>query len=178
MLNSYYFNNSARFSSDLPDQTQRDLQNIKFNGYMVSNYFNDKVSDEQIRFATSQPSIMLNADNGISSSVINEYSNLLLGNEERPLEKIMLMPRPFLTVPYLGKGSCDPTLESQLLQGESVTDRKSVTNLSEITYMDINQYPMQNDIKSTVNNPNYLVEESAMNGWIRGGASTRDKPAV
>jgi hypothetical protein len=174
MLNSYYFNNNTGISHDITDQTQRDLQNVKFNNYMVSNYFSEKVSDAQIQFATSQPSMVLNADNGISSSVINDYSKLLLGNEERPLEKLNLMPRPFITVPYLGKGSCDPTLEAQLIQGESVSDRKSVTNLSEVTYMDINQYPMQNDIRNSVNNPNYLVEESAMNGWIRGGASTRD----
>jgi hypothetical protein len=176
MLNSYYFNNSTGIGDDITNQTQRDLQNTKFNNYIVSNFFSEKVSDEQIHFATSQPTMMLNADNGISSSVINEYSNIILGSEERPLEKIMLMPRPFLTVPYLGKGSCDPTLESQLLQGESVSDRKSITNLSEVTYMDINQYPMHDEIRSTVNNPSYLVEESAMNGWIRGGVSTRDKP--
>jgi len=175
---SYYFNNTTGISNDATDRTQRDLQNTKFNNYMVSNYFSEKVSDEQIHFATSQPSLMLNADNGISSAVINDYSSLLLGNEERPLEKIMLMPRPFLTVPYLGKGSCDPTLESQLLQGESVSDRKTITNLSEVTYMDINAYPLQSEIRSTINNPNYLVEESAMNGWIRGGASTRDKPVA
>lgn len=176
MLNSYYFNNTTGISDDVTDQTQRDLQNTKFMNYIVSNYFSDNVSNEQIHFATSQPTMMLNADNGISKSVINDYSQLLLGSEERPLEKLSLMPRAFLTVPYLGRGSCDPTLESQLIQGETVSDRKSVTNLSEITYMDISQYPMQNEIRDSVNNPSFLVEESALNGWIRGGASTRDNP--
>jgi hypothetical protein len=174
MLNSYYFNNSTGIGDDITDQTQREMQNTRFTNYMVSNYFSENVSSEQIQFATSQPTMMLTADNGIASSVINDYSQLLLGSEERPLEKLSLMPRAFLTVPYLGKGSCDPTLESQLLQGESVSDRKSVTNLSEITYMDINHYPMHDDIRNKVNNPSYLVEESAMIGWIRGGASTRD----
>jgi hypothetical protein len=173
---SYYFNNTTGISDDATDKTQRELQNIKFNNYMVSNFYSEKVSDAQVQFATSQPSLMLNADNGISSAVIREYSSLLIGSEERPLEKIMLMPRPFLTVPYLGKGSCDPTLESQLLQGESVSDRKTITNLSEVTYMDINAYPLHDDIRTTINNPSYLVEESALNGWIRGGATTRDKP--
>jgi len=164
----------ARIGTDATDQTQRNLQNVKFGNYMVSHYFSDKVSDAQIRFATEQPNLMLNADNGIASTVIDAYSTLLLGGEERPLDKLQLMQRPFITVPYLGKGSCDPTLESQLLQGEIVSEKKSVSTLSETTYSNLGDYPMQGDIRQRINNPSFLIEESALNGWVRGGTSTRD----
>jgi len=164
----------ARIGTDATDQTQRNLQNVKFGNYMVSHYFSDKVSDAQIHFATEQPNMMLNADNGVASSVIDAYSNLILGNEDRPLDKLQLMQRPFITVPYLGKGSCDPTLESQLQQGEIVSEKKSVGTLSETSYSNLSDYPMQGDIKQRVNNASFMIEESAMNGWVRGGSSTRD----
>jgi hypothetical protein len=172
-LNSYYFNNMGGLGDDVTDQTQRNLQNVKFGNYMVSNYYRESVTNDQIQFASSQPAMMLNADNGIASSVIDAYSNLLMGGEERPLDKLQLLQRPFLTVPYLGRGSCDPTLESQLQQGEIVSDRKSVATVSETTYMDIGDYPLQGDLKARLN-PNNMIQESALNGWIRGGASTRD----
>jgi len=172
-LNSYYFNNMGGLGYDVTDQTQRNAQNVKFGNYMVSNYYRESVTDDQIQFVSSQPAMMLNADNGIAGSVIDSYSRLLMGGEERPLDKLNLMSRPFITVPYLGRGSCDPTLESQLQQGEVVSDRKSVATLSETMYSDISDYPLQDDLKVRLN-PDYVIQESALNGWVRGGKSTRE----
>jgi len=93
---------------------------------------------------------------------------------ERPLEKLNLNQRPFVTVPYLGKGYGDPTLEAQLQQGQIVSDKKSVSTVSEMSYMDYSSYPMMDDLKNRIGNPSYSIEESAMDGWVRGGTSARE----
>ena len=174
-INSYMFNNMGRIGQDVTDQTQQNVHNTRFGNYTLSNYFSESVSDSQIQFATAQSGIMLNAVSGVANSVVDVHSYLLNNKEsERPLEKLQLSQRPFITVPYLGKGSGDPTLESQLQQGEIVSDRKSVSTISETSYVNYSSYPMQDDIKSRVTNPVYSVEESALDGWVRGGASTRD----
>jgi hypothetical protein len=41
-------------------------------------------------------------------------------------------------------------------------------------FIDYTNYPLQDDIKSYINNPTNQVEELAMNGWIRGGSSARE----
>ena len=69
-----------------------------------------------------------NGIGGISANVV-DYESALLNKvgAERPLEKLQLHQRPFITVPYLGRGNGDPTLESQLQQGENISEKKSVS---------------------------------------------------
>mgnify|MGYP001279417860 CR=1 FL=1 len=63
---------------------------------------------------------------GISSLVVDESSALLLNTEQqRTGAKIQLHQRPFATIPYLGRGSCNPELESKMLKGQDLFVRKS-----------------------------------------------------
>jgi hypothetical protein len=173
-LHGYTFNNMSSLSADMTDQTQQNNQNTRFGSYTVSNFFSNSASDSQIQFATQQPGIVV-SNGGVSGSVIDIESNLFNKMEnERAYEKLQLFQRPFLTVPYLGRGGGDPTLESQLQQGEMIRDLKSVGTISEKSYNDCNQYPMRDDLRSKISNPSNLVEELAMDGWIRGGASARE----
>ena len=134
--------------------------------------------DTQVNFASEQPTILtsgLSGGYGISGNSIDDESKLLLKSEmERSLEKLELTQRPFLTVPYLGRGSCDPVVESKLQQGEMVRDHKSHSTISEMTYIDYASYPMMSSIKDQVTNPAYSVEEAAMDGWVRGGIASRE----
>jgi hypothetical protein len=172
---SYLFNSMGRIGIDLTDQTAENLYNTRFGNYMVSNYFSESTSDQHIQFATQQPNVMPNGKSGVAGSVIDQYSFLLTNTDsERPLEKLQLNRRLFNTVPYLGKGSGDPTLESQLLQGEKVSDKKSVATVSEQSYINYATYPMMDDLKSRIENPSYSVQEVALDGWVRGGKSARD----
>jgi len=112
---------------------------------------------------------------GIAAGAIDDDSRLLIKTEqERSLEKLQLMQRPFLTVPYLGRGSCDPTLELQLQMGEVVADKKSVSTVMEKSFMGYTLYPTDSKMEDQVNNAANTVEEAAMSGWVRGGVSTRD----
>lgn len=171
---SYLFNSMGRIGADMTDETAKNLYNMRFGNYTVSNYFSDSTSGSHVQFATLQPSVMINGRSGVASGAIDYYSYLLTSTEtERPLEKLQLNQRPFITVPYLGRGSGDPTLESQLLQGEMVADKKSVATVSETSYIDYSTYPMMDDLRNRIANPAYSVQELAMDGWVRGGSSAR-----
>jgi hypothetical protein len=172
---SYLFNSMGRIGIDITDQTAQNLHNTRFGNYTVSNYFSDSTTGQQVHFATQQPNVMMNAKSGVAPGVVDQYSFILQNTEtERPLEKLSLNERIFRTVPYLGRGSGDPTLESQLLQGETVSDKKSVATVSEQSYINYATYPMMDDLKSRIGNPAYSVEEAALDGWVRGGSSARD----
>jgi hypothetical protein len=102
-------------------------------------------------------------------------TNLVIKKEqERSLEKLSLSQRPFLTIPYLGKGSCDPLLESQILQGESSQDKKSVSTIMTKSFMDYTQYPLDNEMTTRVSDAKRTIEEAALDGWVRGGVQTRE----
>jgi hypothetical protein len=177
-ISSYTFNNMARLGADSTDQTQRNVSNTRFATHTLSNYFSQNLSNEHVNFAIPQQTMNFSGmanGSGLNGSMVDVDSILNLKKEnERPLEKLQLFERPFLTVPYLGRGSCDPTLESQLQQGELVSDKKSVSTIMEKSFASYALYPTDDKMNERVQNPAYNVEESALNGWTRGGASTRE----
>jgi len=172
------FNNLGRIDADATDKSQHNLQNIRFANYQLSSYFSETLSNSHIQFATSQLGMMVDVSigaAGISPAIVDKDSELIVNSkQERPLDKLQLSQRPFLTVPYLGRGSCDPSLESKLQQGENVSDKKSVSTIMNKSFMGYTLYPTDDNMTNHVNNPAYTVEEAALGGWVRGGASTRD----
>ena len=166
---SYMFNNMGRIGFDYTDNTQKNMYNTRMANYTLSNFFNDAVSDSHVKFATMQPSVTFNSVNGgsgVGGGVV-DYESLLQLNveQERPLERLHLETRPFLTIPYLGRGSVDPAIESQLQIGERASDKKSVSTIMETSF---DKY-IYSPTEPGVNN----VEEIALDGWVRGGANTR-----
>lgn len=175
---NYTFNSLGRIGADTTDNTQRTVQNTKFANYMLSNYFSEVISDSHVNFATQQPDVMFSGiahGSGLSGSVIDYDSMLLIKTkEDRPLEKLQLNQRPFATVPYLGRGYGDPAIEAQLQQGEIVSDKKSVSTIMDKSFIGYTMFPTDSQMEERVKNPANNIEESAMEGWVRGGATTRD----
>jgi hypothetical protein len=172
------FNNMGHLGQDSVDETQRNVSNTRFATWTLSNYFSETTSDSHVQFATQMPTIMFSGTSngpGINGELIDVDSVLKLKVEgERPLEKLSLTERPFLTVPYLGRGSCDPSLESQLQQGEIVSDKKSVSTIMDKSFANYSLYPLDSKGQEYVNNPANTIQEAALDGWIRGGVTTRD----
>ena len=177
-MSNFMFNNLGQITADATDKSQHNLQNVRFANYQLSSYFSETLSNSHIQFATSQLGMMVDGSigaAGISPAIIDKDSQLIINKQqERSLEKLNLSQRPFLTVPYLGRGSCDPSLESQLQQGENVSDKKSVSTIMNKSFMGYTLYPTDSNMDNHVNNPAFTVEESALGGWVRGGSSTRD----
>lgn len=177
-LSPYTFHNTDRIGTDSTDQTQRNTSNTHYSNYLLTDHFSKNVSDDHVKFAVQQPTMTFNGltnGNGLNSNVVDDESLLLIKTEQqRALEKLQLFERPFKSVPYLGRGSCDPALESQLQQGEVSTDKKSVSTIMEKSFAAYALYPTDNKMEQRVTDVSNTVEEAALDGWIRGGASTRE----
>lgn len=177
-VSDFLFNNLGRIGADSTDKTQRNLANTRYTNYMLDNYYSHTLSDSHVTFATQQPSINFRGTCGgvgIPAAAIDYDSLLLIKNEQqRSFEPLQLIQRPYLTVPYLGRGSANPVLESQLMHGESVSDRKSLATFMDKPFIDYNEYPLMNDMKERVTNPVFSIEEVALSGWTRGGVPSRE----
>ena len=170
---NYKFNNQDRIENDSGTLTQTTLQNDRYASYTTTNYFSDNSHDEQIQFATSQPAIVPVGviGGGVGGNNVEGETLLLLKTEqERALGRLNLMERQFLTVPYLGRGAGDPTLELQLREGEPMSEKKSVSTVTAQTFMGHTLHPSSKDMEEK---SGVRIEESAMKGWVRGGADTR-----
>jgi len=175
-VKNYTFYNLDHIEDDAATETQRTVQNTAYANYVTTNYFSEFASDAQIQFATSQPAVMPNGSNGgsgVGANVDTDSLLLLKTEQERALGRLNLLQRPFATVPYLGRGSCDPALESQLMQGEMITDKKSVSTVMSQSFMGYTLYPTDSHMENHVSDPKHTVEESAQAGWVRGGVDTR-----
>ena len=174
----YTFNKLNRIGSDSVDNTVQNVQNTKFANYMLSSYFSESLTDDTINFVSQQPTININGlvgGNGLNGQIVDSDSDLIINvGQERPLEKLQLMPRPFLTVPYLGRGSADTDLEGKLREGENIYEKKSVSTIMNKSFMPyMTLYPTK-DQEDRRNDPKHQIEESALDGWTRGGSSTRE----
>jgi len=177
-VTNYMFDNMSRIGSDSCYQDQVTIQNINSCNYSLQNYYlNDCSMKQPLYLATSQPGIMVDGGygSGANGCNIDNSSKLLLGGlNTHPRCKIDLFQRPFATVPYLGRGSVCPNMESQLQQGELLTNKKSVNRLPEKSYLKYSNTPLLSDIKDRVTNPHYCVESVASDGWVRGGVPSRE----
>ena len=171
------FSNTSRIGSDLCVTDQRSQQNVQTSNYNLQNYFLKECGMKKpIEFATSQPAVNYKGGHlGAGGCNVTESSALLHGSiQTHPKSKIDLFQRPFATVPYLGRGSADSCLESKLMQGETETNRKSVTKLSERSYLNHSNTPLIDPISERITNPDFIIEDSAAKGWVRGGIASRD----
>ena len=171
------FNNISRGCNDNEYLDQRAIQNMNSSNYFLKNYFaEDTTMQKPMNFALMQPFMFYNGTNGIGLNGYNidDNSKLTIGSlQTHPRCRIDLIQRPFITVPYLGRGSVDPVSESQIMQGETYTNKKSFNQLSEVSYLPLSNTPLIPSIKNTITNPVFLVEDNA-GDCTRGGLPSRE----
>jgi hypothetical protein len=174
----YTFENMSRIGNDTCYLDQESLQNIHACNYLLQNYYADDCSMRKpIELATSQPCVNYTGgyNSGAGGCNIDENSNLMIGSiQTHPKCRIDLFQRPFATVPFLGRGSVCPVLEAQMQQGEMITNKRSITQLGEKSYLPYQSTPLLPDIKEKITNPAYCVEGVASDGWVRGGVPSRE----
>lgn len=177
-VSSYTFDNMSRLGNDSCCISQDDIQNVSSCNYMTQNYFAADCSMKNpISLATTQPGIMYNGgyNSGAGGCNINESSKLQIGTiQTHPKCRIDLFHRPFVTVPFLGRGSVNPVMESQIQQGEQLVNKKSVNKLGEKSYIKYHQTPLLPSIQDKMNNSANKIENDASEDWIRGGVPSRE----
>jgi hypothetical protein len=172
----YTFNQLTRIGDDSCDKSQRNVQNANASTYMLNQFRPDCPMSNAMDFALSQPNVNYTGSYqlGIGGCNVDESSDLIMSALSRPRCKLSLTQRPFLTVPFLGRGNSNPVLESQIQQGDLANNRKSLTNLTEVSHIKYSNVPMIPSLQASVTNPANLIEGVAAEGWIRGGLPSRD----
>ncbi len=177
-VNDYTFLNMGRIGMDSCSLSETEKQNTKNANYTLTNHFSsDCEMTKPMDLALSQPNMNYTGSHqvGMGGCNVDTNSQLLLGSQlTHGSEKITLEQRTFGTVPYLGKGRGDIDLESQLTQGESLINKKSMNPSSEISYITYKNYPLIPSVAESLANPSAHVENNADENWIRGGLPSRD----
>lgn len=176
-VHNYSFDNLTRIGDDECGINARDIQNVSQGTYSTTNYFLGMCDMKApIDFATKQPNVFFKSGYGPcgpGGCNITDDSRLKIGSlQTHPKCKISLQQRPFITVPYLGRGPPRPILESRLQQGSSINDLKSCKTIMERDFH--NETPLIPSVQATIQNPTNLVEGAAAEGWIRGGLPSRE----
>ena len=156
---SYVFNKSDRVGNDISYNTEHNIQNNKYSNYNLANYQPDQSTNDIIYFASQNPSFMINGyhrGGGLGDNVtIN--SQLCITNERNNRAKPAtdLRQRMFLSVPYLGRGAGNTTIESKLQRGDSVTKKDNLhnTNTQYVSYID-------DDQKKKIQNLDYIAKSN------------------
>jgi hypothetical protein len=177
-VTDFKFNGMSRIGNDGCCLDQTSIQNSQACSYRLQNFFTQDCTMNNARnLAISQPGINYSGSFGMSSGGCNvdESSELLIGGiQTHPRSKIDLVERMFTTVPFLGRGSVDPIVESQIQQGESITNKRSVTRLTEKSHLKYRTTPLIKEVKEKIQNPSLMIEGVASDGWIRGGLPSRE----
>ena len=173
-----FLDNASRIGEDECGLSQTNFQNAEVSNYMLKNfYLQDCGMKRPIEIATAQPNIFLSGGNGVGLGGCNvdDSSQLLLGKvQTNPKCRISLIERPYLTVPYLGRGNVDINQETFILQGEQNVNRRSINQLSEQSYMRYSNIPMIPSLQNSITDPSHIVENVADEGWVRGGVASRE----
>lgn len=173
MDSNYSIQNLDRLGADKTDQTQSAIQNTKYTNHVLENYSSTFHSDKHMNMALNNLTVNFKSTlGGLPGYAIDDESALIPTYQH--YEKLQLHQRPFLTVPYLGRGPGNIDVETTLKQGESVHERKSTSTIMDKAYINYNEYPLDSELQKRFSDASRSIEELAMNGWIRGGASTRE----
>ena len=177
-VSDFTFNTMGRIGNDSCSQDINTIENAQACSYLLQNYFTSDCNMSKAKqLATTQPGIIYSGSMGsdMCGSNIDDSSKLLIGSiQTNPKARIDLFQRPFATVPFLGRGAVDPTLESQIQQGESIVNKRSVNNLSEKSYIKYHHTPLLSSVKDNIKNASSGIETNASQGWVRGGVPSRE----
>jgi len=177
-VSDYMFNNLGRIGSDKIDESQKAVHNVRYANRMMADYFSDRGSNHTVQFAASYPGMNFSGiahGNGTNAAVVDDSSKLFNGmKQSRPAEPQQLHQRIYATVPYMGRGAGNPDVESRLRTGRSVFVPKGESTVTSKSFADVALYPVDREMKKRVEDPSNTVEEAALEGWVRGGANTRE----
>lgn len=172
---SYYrdggFNRMDRIGDDGCFIDQRSIQNTASLNYSLQNYYiRDCDFRRPLMFATAQPAINISQQH-MSPCAVDASSQLLIGGvQTAPKGHIDLFPRPFVTVPYLGRGSVNTDMETRLMYGQNTISRGTNNDVRRQTYY--THQPVLEEVRE-YNNARFNVDYGA--DYMIGGLSTRNE---
>ena len=142
--------------------------------YQLSNHFQcECLIPDAVQTATENPAIFFKNGVDIGGCVVDDSSKLRIGKTRKfPRCPDQLFTRPYLTVPFMGRGSGNMKLESRIVPGEDTSAKRQCNVLSGVSIPHFFT-PLVPHLKDNVQNPDHIVEETVDDNWIRGGAPSR-----
>ena len=148
-------------------------QSIGPGNYGVTNLYDCTcLIPDVIKNATDNVCIPFKNGNDVASCVIDDSSKLRIGLQKKfPKCNQQLFERPYLTVPYMGRGELKVDEDSQLKFAEDTKLKKSSNVLSGITIGNAFT-PLLDYLSYNVQNTAHIIEEEQ--GWVRSGVNSRN----
>ena len=163
----YRFNRNERIGNDELSTDLKNIQNKNYTTYLLTNFGRYNDMGDIINVATEQPGINYTGYDSCGST-IDDSSKLMIGQIQTKINcSTTLFQRPFVTVPYLGRGAVNPTIEREMMIGDATTlNKKSENQLGEKMQINRQFTPLIPDVKTKIQNFGNVTMEK--------GISSRD----
>lgn len=172
-LFNFTFNQLSRIGQDESAYTQSNIMNTSIANYTTYNPYSNQCLGG-LDIAVKQPNVFINKSTyqlGPLGCNVKDDSFLKKSVLTNPNVKLTLHERPYKTVPFLGKGNVDVYEENKLRLGDTFKEKKSVSQFNEQCFNDIDNYPMNHEVKNKIKNSK--IEYDVDPFWMRGGTDTR-----
>ena len=142
--------------------------------YQLNNHFLcECLIPDAVNVATENPAVFFQNGHDVGGCVIDDSTKLRIGKTRKyPKCPDQLFNRPYLTVPFMGRGSGNMNVESKLQPGEDSSSKRQCNVLSGVSIPNFFT-PLVPHLKDNVQDPENLIQEVADENWIRGGAPSR-----
>jgi hypothetical protein len=176
--NGFGIYNLSRLRDDVCYIDTRYRQSERPGLYNITNFY-DCVCEAPNTKSVSleQPAVLYRDGYGWTS---NKGCNVDIDSELRNSRNLtnprliqQLYERPYLTVPYMGRGIGDTCQESYLRDGETTVQKKACNNLSGI-HIEQQYYPLIPCVNDNIQNPVHIIPEDSDKAWVRGGQPSRE----
>ena len=142
--------------------------------YQTSSHFQcECLAPDAVETSVQNPAVFIKNGVDVDGCVIDESTKLRIGKTRKfPRCPDQLFTRPYLTVPFMGRGSGNMHLDTRLVPGEDTTAKRQCNVLSGVTTPNFCT-PLIPHLKDNIQNPEHIIEEVVDDNWIRGGAPSR-----
>ena len=173
-MSAFQIQQFTRVHDDPCDQMVQNKESAGPGSYQVTNLV--PAASEAYGLAYDQPAVPASPGYGWSASAVNVDSVLrnhaVQTNSPHCPIRGRVQDRPFVSVPYMGRGRGEAELEAKLQQATFVRQGKDCGTISDSFYE--NQFtPLIPYVARNVQNPVHLIPEVASVGWVRAGVPSR-----
>ena len=128
------------------------------------------IHNNSAELSLNQPNVNFSDGKGIRKDIIDEEKRIGKNNIFRG-DANQLFPRPYLTIPYTGKGNYDVDSHSEIRSYHIAADARACNSLSGVTIE--HQYtPLVPNLSDNIQNPKNIIQEDTVSDWYRGGIDT------
>ena len=173
-MSAFQIQQFTRVHDDPCDQAVQNRESAGPGAYQVTSLL--PAASTATATAYAQPVVPLTPGYGWSASHIDADSvlrnhSMQTNSAHCPLRG-RVQARPFMTVPFMGRGRGDADVESRLTMPEFVRMGKDCGTVSDTFYS--GQFtPLIPYVAANIQNPVHLIPEVASAGWVRSGVPSR-----